>query len=63
MLQIVQIGAGLVGQVIVEDLLEDFEVTVVDPNPKALEKLKRKVPSDNHRGGLGNGCCGVAEDS
>ncbi len=44
MLQIVQIGAGLVGQVIVEDLLQDFEVTVVDPNPKALEKLKEKFP-------------------
>lgn len=44
MLQIVQIGAGLVGQVIVEDLLQDFEVTVVDPNPRALEKLKEKFP-------------------
>ncbi len=43
-MQVVQIGAGLVGQVIVEDLLGDFEVTVVDPNPKALEKIKEKFP-------------------
>ncbi|HOO64270.1 MAG TPA: saccharopine dehydrogenase NADP-binding domain-containing protein, partial [Synergistaceae bacterium] len=43
-MQVVQIGAGLVGQVIVEDLLEDFDVTVVDPNPQALEKIRNKFP-------------------
>ena len=43
-MQVVQIGAGLVGQVIVEDLVKDFDVTVVDPNPKALEKIRAKFP-------------------
>ncbi len=40
----VQIGAGLVGQLIVADMMEDFEVTVVDPDESALREIKKKYP-------------------
>lgn len=40
----VQIGCGLVGNIIAEDMAQDYEVTVVDVNEKALEALRAKVP-------------------
>ncbi len=41
----VQLGCGLVGSVIAADMAADYEVTVVDLNPKALDALKAKSPS------------------
>jgi saccharopine dehydrogenase-like NADP-dependent oxidoreductase len=41
----VQLGCGLVGNVIARDLATDYEVTVVDLNERALEALKSKDPS------------------
>jgi len=40
----VQLGCGLVGNVIAADMMEDFDVTVVDLNATALEALKKKFP-------------------
>ncbi|MDR1965179.1 MAG: saccharopine dehydrogenase NADP-binding domain-containing protein [Synergistaceae bacterium] len=40
----VQIGAGLVGSVIANDMSDEFEVTVVDLNEQALSALKAKNP-------------------
>ncbi len=40
----VQIGAGLVGQLITADLMQDFEMTVVDLNEKALKAIEKKYP-------------------
>lgn len=41
----VQLGCGLVGNVIAADMMEDFDVTVVDLNTAALEALKKKFPA------------------
>ncbi|HDH98409.1 MAG TPA: saccharopine dehydrogenase, partial [Deltaproteobacteria bacterium] len=41
----VQLGAGLVGQLIAADLAKDFDVTVVDLNEKTLQEIRRKYPS------------------
>lgn len=38
----VQIGGGLVGNIIAEDMSRDFDVTVVDLDEKTLEKIKAK---------------------
>ena len=43
-MKVVQIGAGLVGQLIATDLSQDFRVTVVDKNAEALGDLKKKLP-------------------
>jgi saccharopine dehydrogenase-like NADP-dependent oxidoreductase len=40
----VQIGAGLVGQLITADLMQDFEMTVVDLDEKALKAIEGKYP-------------------
>jgi saccharopine dehydrogenase-like NADP-dependent oxidoreductase len=40
----VQIGGGLVGQVIVADMMKDFEVTVVDSDADVLDEVERKCP-------------------
>lgn len=40
----VQIGAGLVGQLITADLMQDFEMTVVDLDEKALRAIEEKYP-------------------
>lgn len=40
----VQIGGGLVGQLIVADMKEDFEITVVDPSESALREIEKKYP-------------------
>jgi saccharopine dehydrogenase-like NADP-dependent oxidoreductase len=40
----VQIGAGLVGQLITADLMQDFEMTVVDLDERALKAIKGKYP-------------------
>lgn len=40
----VQIGAGLVGQLITADLMQDFEVIVVDLDEKALKAIEGKYP-------------------
>lgn len=40
----VQIGGGLVGQVIVADMMKDFEVTVVDFDADVLGEAERKCP-------------------
>ncbi|MBO8154476.1 saccharopine dehydrogenase C-terminal domain-containing protein [Thermovirga sp.] len=41
----VQLGAGLVGQLIAADLAKDFDVTVVDLNEKTLQEIREKYPS------------------
>lgn len=43
-MKVVQIGAGLVGQLIATDLSQDFEVTVIDRNEQALDELRKKLP-------------------
>ena len=43
-MKVVQIGAGLVGQLIATDLNQDFEVTVIDRNEQALDELRKKLP-------------------
>ena len=40
----VQIGGGLVGQVIAADMMKDFEVTVLDHDAEALSEVERKCP-------------------
>lgn len=40
----VQIGGGLVGQLIVADMMKDFEVTVVDLDRNTLEEIEKKHP-------------------
>ncbi len=40
----VQIGGGLVGQVIAADMMKEFEVTVVDLDAGALGEVERKCP-------------------
>ena len=40
----VQIGGGLVGQVIAADMMKDFEVTVLDHDADALGEVERKCP-------------------
>lgn len=40
----VQIGGGLVGQLIVADMMKDFEVTVVDMDRNTLEEIEKKYP-------------------
>ncbi|GAB6280765.1 MAG: saccharopine dehydrogenase family protein [Thermovirga sp.] len=40
----VQIGGGLVGQLIVADMMKDFDVTVVDPDESALREIEKKYP-------------------
>lgn len=40
----VQIGAGLVGQLITADLMQDFDMTVVDLDEKALKVIEEKYP-------------------
>jgi len=40
----VQIGGGLVGQLIVADMMKDFDVTVVDMNEAALREIEKKYP-------------------
>jgi len=40
----VQIGGGLVGQLITADLMKDFEVTVVDMSEKTLREIEKKYP-------------------
>ena len=40
----VQIGGGLVGQLIVSDMMKDFDVTVVDMNEGALREIEKKYP-------------------
>lgn len=43
-MKVVQIGAGLVGQIIASDLVRDNEVTLVDMNSSALEEVRKKLP-------------------
>ncbi|MBN1334109.1 MAG: saccharopine dehydrogenase NADP-binding domain-containing protein [Synergistales bacterium] len=43
-MKVVQIGAGLVGQLIATDLNQDFEVTVIDRNEQTLDELRKKLP-------------------
>jgi len=43
-MKVVQIGAGLVGQLIATDLSQDFEVTVIDRNEQVLDELRKKLP-------------------
>ncbi len=43
MMKAVQIGCGLVGNIIATDLAKDFDVTVVDLNERALAALAEKV--------------------
>ena len=40
----VQIGGGLVGQVIAADMMKDFEVTVVDFDADVLREAEKKCP-------------------
>jgi saccharopine dehydrogenase-like NADP-dependent oxidoreductase len=40
----VQVGAGMVGRVIVKDMIEDFDFTVLDMNENALSEVKRQFP-------------------
>ncbi|MEA3507799.1 MAG: saccharopine dehydrogenase NADP-binding domain-containing protein, partial [Synergistota bacterium] len=40
----VQIGGGLVGQLITADLMKDFEVTVVDMSENTLREIGEKYP-------------------
>ena len=40
----VQIGGGLVGQLIVADMMKDFDVTVVDMNEATLREIEKKYP-------------------
>ncbi|MPM84547.1 Lysine 6-dehydrogenase [bioreactor metagenome] len=40
----VQIGAGLVGNIIANDMSDIFDVTVVDLNEKVLTSIKEKCP-------------------
>jgi len=42
--KILQIGAGMVGRVIAEELSGDFEVMALDGNPQNLDLLKARVP-------------------
>lgn len=41
----VQIGGGLVGNIIAGDMSNDFDVTVVDLNESVLERIKAKNPT------------------
>lgn len=43
-MKVVQIGGGLVGQLIVADMMKDFDVTVVDMNEGVLREIERKYP-------------------
>jgi saccharopine dehydrogenase-like NADP-dependent oxidoreductase len=53
----VQIGAGLVGSVIANDMSQNFDVTVVDLNEKALDSIKAKNPK------LKTAVCSVTDEA
>lgn len=42
-----QVGAGMVGRVIVKDMLPDFDYTVLDLSEKNLAEVKQQYPSVN----------------
>ncbi len=41
MQKITVLGAGLVGNAIIQDLAEEFQITAVDLNPKLLAPLEK----------------------
>jgi lysine 6-dehydrogenase len=58
-MEIVVLGAGIVGSAIVKDLAKEdgFRITAVDVNPEALEKVAhvddvKRVPADLREPGL-----------